>query len=181
LYTADIFPMRNYFKSGNYKPESSGDIFKRIKVARRQQLQRFKKVNMSKSNQKRIFFNSQIGDILVERFCKFTPGCKEYIEEAQEWFGLNVRGYFKLLKLARTIADLEGSDLIRDKHLGEALQYRWFDFVYLKGIGKKDYEKKIIREERKKIIRLARRRLEDLASRRVCHEERNEEIKSWGL
>ena len=63
----------------------------------------------------------------IKKFCSLDAAENELIKTAVERFDLSARGYFKLLKVSRTIADLEGSDKIGMSHLQEALQYRMLD------------------------------------------------------
>ena len=68
--------------------------------------------------------NGTLDDSGIKRFCVLDSGCKQMLYKAYEKMGLTMRGYKKMLKLSRTIADLDGSDEIREVHLAEALMYR---------------------------------------------------------
>lgn len=108
--------------------ESSLEIQKRIIKAHQIQQERFKDSS--------IFFNSQMSSSMVKQYCKLDPGEKEIIESLFSDGRISTRGYFKLLKVARTIADLEGTDNIQTKHLLEAFCYRT-DTSYCKESFKK--------------------------------------------
>lgn len=96
--------------------ENSATIRDRVQQARNIQLQRFE-------NEK-IFSNSEMSSALAEKFCPLEPAEKILIKKAVETLHLSPRVYFRILKLARTIADLAGEPNIRTEHLAEALQYR---------------------------------------------------------
>lgn len=63
----------------------------------------------------------------VEKFCTISPNNQDLLEQAMEQFGLSARAYHRILRVARTIADLAGSDAIHDDHLNESLSYRCMD------------------------------------------------------
>jgi|TARA_B100000315_G_scaffold195440_1_gene186304 magnesium chelatase family protein len=87
----------------------------RVHSARRRMYQRTSKPNRDLSNKE------------VERLCSLGPADRELLDSAMEKFGLSARAYFRILKVARTIADLSGSDQILTQHLTEALSYRQLD------------------------------------------------------
>ncbi len=101
--------------------ETSEAIKKRVIHAREIQRRRFRDLK------KQIFANGQMKNNEIKKFCSLDAAENELIKTAVERFDLSARGYFKLLKVSRTIADLEGSDKIGMSHLQEALQYRMLD------------------------------------------------------
>lgn len=96
--------------------ESSIDIRKRINACRELQLARFKKDN--------IFSNSQLSSSLIQKYCTLDNECNSIMKNAFEKLNLSARAYSRVLKVARTIADLENSENIQRTHLLEAIQYR---------------------------------------------------------
>jgi len=96
--------------------ESSADIRKRVEAAREIQLERFKRNN--------IFFNSQMSARLIRKYCRLDTGGKQLLESAFKRLGLSARSYNRILKVSRTIVDLENSESIKEHHIAEALQYR---------------------------------------------------------
>ncbi len=104
------------------KIETSKDIKIRVNRARKIQIERYKKIN--------IFSNSELTPQLIEKFCTITNSGKKILEIAIDKLGLSMRAYHKILKVARTIADLEASEKIEEKHLAEAIQYRSLDRKY---------------------------------------------------
>lgn len=99
--------------------EKSPDIRARVQNARLQQQKRFAKEG--------IHMNSEMSSEQVRRFCVIAEEGQEMLRLAVDRLHLSARGYMRILKVARTIADLEGSDTIESLHLGEALQYRFND------------------------------------------------------
>lgn len=99
--------------------ENSNNIRERVNKARQIQLERYKNLG--------IFCNSQLSTKQISMFCKLEKEEKELLRGAFEKLGLSARAYTRILKLARTIADLEGSEKIAVNHLAEAIQYRSLD------------------------------------------------------
>ncbi|MCI1999536.1 MAG: YifB family Mg chelatase-like AAA ATPase [Clostridia bacterium] len=104
------------------KEESSEEIRKRVIKAHNIQLERYKNDGIQ--------FNSQLTPPLIEKYCALESKEKEIIKMAFDRLGLSARGYHKILKTARTVADLEGSENITSKHLLEVIQYRSLDRKY---------------------------------------------------
>lgn len=96
--------------------ESSVSIRTRIQKARDIQTTRFKN--------KRIITNSEMSSQMIKEICKIDEASKNLLRLAVEKQNLSARSYFRILKIARTIADLEGIENINSKHVAEALQYR---------------------------------------------------------
>lgn len=94
---------------------TSAMMREQVERARRMQKVRFKGTGYE--------FNSQLSGKDVERFCELGTEEKRFLEKAYRSLGLSVRGYLKVLKLARTIADVDGEKKIRTPHLSEALCY----------------------------------------------------------
>ena len=72
--------------------------------------------------------NARMGPNELRRYCILDPESQEMMRQAYDVFGLTARSYDRILKVARTIADLEGSDNITSEHIAEAIQYRTADF-----------------------------------------------------
>lgn len=104
------------------KSESSKEIQNRVNIARKIQLERYKKYN--------IFSNSELSTRLIAEFCELDTKGEELLESAFKKLKLSVRAYEKILKVARTIADLELKENIEYKHIAEAIQYRSLDKKY---------------------------------------------------
>ena len=77
-----------------------------------------------------IHCNAQIPPKMLRKVCRCTPEAEELLRDAFDALGLSARAYDRLLKTARTIADLAGSELIDADAIGEAIQYRTLDRKY---------------------------------------------------
>lgn len=104
------------------KIETSEEIKKRVDKARKIQLERYK--------DKGIFSNSELTPKLIEEYCKLDTKGKQILENAFNKLKLSARAYGRILKVARTIADLAGSENIQVQHVAEAIQYRSIDRKY---------------------------------------------------
>jgi magnesium chelatase family protein len=96
--------------------ETSFEIRKRVQKARDIQTKRFEGT--------KIFTNSEMSLPLIQKYCVLDSNTEKLLSQAIDKYKLSARGYMRLLKLSRTIADLEGSQNIELKHLAESLQYR---------------------------------------------------------
>jgi magnesium chelatase family protein len=99
--------------------ESSTLIRQRVNAARAIQLLRFQK--------RGIHANAQMGTREIKRHCAVKAGAEKLLETAIDKLGLSARAYSRILKVGRTIADLEGSEEIQPAHISEAIQYRSLD------------------------------------------------------
>lgn len=106
--------------SSENKSENSEQIRERVVKAREIQQSRFK-------SNAHIFSNSGMGSKEVRNYCKLDNTCSELLKMAMNKFGLSARAYDRILKVSRTIADLESSDSILPHHISEAIQYRSLD------------------------------------------------------
>ena len=99
--------------------ESSAEIRERVVRAWRAQLDRF--------TAERIFCNAQMSPRLIRKYCGIDGASKSLLENAITRLGLSARAYDRILKVSRTLADLEGKETIEPGHVGEAIQYRTLD------------------------------------------------------
>ncbi|MCI8273823.1 MAG: YifB family Mg chelatase-like AAA ATPase [Clostridia bacterium] len=104
------------------KSENSKEIQKRVNIARKIQQERYKKYG--------IYSNSELSTRLIAEFCTLDKKGEELLEAAFKRLKLSVRAYEKILKVARTIADLEQKENIEYQHIAEAIQYRSLDKKY---------------------------------------------------
>lgn len=102
--------------------ESSMKIRERVNNARKIQLKRFSRNS--------IFCNAQMRAGLIKKHCDLDTSSLKYLEKAVDKLGLSARAYHRVLKIARTIADLDGADRIQNHHVSEAIQYRTLDRRY---------------------------------------------------
>lgn len=106
----------------NTEAESSVDIRKRVINARKIQKERYKESG--------ILTNSQLTADMVKKYCKIDESSKEILKLAVTKYQLSGRRYDRVLKLSRTIADLDNSEIITTKHITQALQYRFNSSEY---------------------------------------------------
>ena len=97
--------------------ETSKEIRKRVTKARSFQKDRFKKLP--------IFSNAEMLNKHIKDFCRLERPAQDLLESAVDLYSLSARSYFKVLKVSRTIADLAASEVIREAHVAEAVQYRY--------------------------------------------------------
>ncbi len=106
--------------SGKTTGESSGSMREKVVKARAVQVGRF-------SREKRVYCNAHMEARHVRKHCDPDAGCLSLLKNAIEKLGLSARAYDRILKVSRTIADLEGSEIICTPHVAEAIQYRSLD------------------------------------------------------
>lgn len=104
------------------KGETSAEIKKRVNEARQIQVERYKKY--------KIYSNSQLSAGLLQEFCRLGEAENNILKMAFDRMGLSARAHSRILKVARTIADLAGEKDITAAHLAEAIQYRNLDRKY---------------------------------------------------
>ncbi len=102
------------------KSESSAAIRERVVAARAIQTARF-------ANHPGVHCNAQMGSKLTRQFCALDDECRAIMEQAMNRLGLSARAYDRILRVSRTIADLEASPDIKTYHLQEAITYRSLD------------------------------------------------------
>jgi magnesium chelatase family protein len=96
----------------------SADVRAEVQQARERQWERY---------DSRTMCNAKLEAPKVRRFCGMEDSAREVLRQALDRFGFSVRAYDKILRIAKTIADLDNSEIIRDNHMGEAVQYRSLD------------------------------------------------------
>jgi magnesium chelatase family protein len=101
--------------------ESSAMIRERVNNARTLQLKRYE------NKKKKIYCNAHLGSKDIRTHCRIDEQSQTLLKTAIERFGLSARAYDKVLKVARTIADLQGLEHMKVEHVAEAIQYRSLD------------------------------------------------------
>ncbi|MGB3463959.1 MAG: YifB family Mg chelatase-like AAA ATPase [Cyclobacteriaceae bacterium] len=116
----EVTPVSFDQMTADRKAESSAEIRERVIAARTIQTERFK-------DQDDVYNNSMMSSQMVKDVCKINDAGRVLLKTAMEKLGLSARAYDRILRVARTIADLSASDVIKIEHLAEAIQYRSLD------------------------------------------------------
>lgn len=120
----EVTPVKYEKLQGTENIETSKKIKERVDKARKIQQNRYKEL--------KIHSNSQLTPILIEKYCKLGEKEKQILKKAFDTLGLSARAYGRILKVARTIADLDEKENIEISHITEAIQYRNLDKKYWK-------------------------------------------------
>ncbi len=118
----DAMPVEYEHLASGKAAESSAEIKKRVQKARMLQRERLEKFG--------VYSNARIPSGKLHECCPMTDGASAFLKTAFEHLGLSARAYDRVVKVARTIADLDGSDKIDTAHIAEAVQYRSLDRKY---------------------------------------------------
>jgi len=118
----EVPPVEYEQLSARTSAESSADIRVRVNRARQIQQDRYKRTGIT--------VNAALPPSLLRRYCALTDGASQLMKTAFERLDLSARAYDRILKVARTIADLDGSETLREPHVAEAIQYRSLDRKY---------------------------------------------------
>src|SRR5450432_1130251 len=118
-------PAVNYkeMRSTN-EPEGSAKIRERVIRTRQKQLDRFV------ASKEKLYCNAQMQSRHIRTFCELSADCERLLERAMTQQGLSARAHDRILKVARTIADLDDTPNLEPKHIAEAIQYRSLDRTY---------------------------------------------------
>lgn len=116
----EVTPVKFDELSDKQSGEKSIEIRKRVINARNIQQDRYK-------NEKDVYCNAQMHNKLIRQHCRISEKGLQLLKGAMDRLGLSARAYDRILKVSRTIADLDGSENIENNHLAEAIQYRSLD------------------------------------------------------
>ncbi|MGI6279942.1 MAG: YifB family Mg chelatase-like AAA ATPase [Acutalibacteraceae bacterium] len=111
--------------SGNTKEESSAKIRERVNKARKIQTERYKDTG--------ILCNARLTPKLLKKYCVMTDEAEKYLQMSFDKLGLSARAYDRILKVARTVADLDGSEIIQKQHIFASISFRSLDRKYWGG------------------------------------------------
>jgi len=115
----EVPPVQYRDLAGDQAVESSATMLGRVEKARRIQAERFQRM--------KIHTNAGMSSRQIRKFCSLDSQSEDLLERAMDKFGLSARAHSRILKISRTIADLEGSEGIQPSHVAEAIQYRTLD------------------------------------------------------
>ncbi len=122
----EVLPVEYQKLSSNRPEESSASVRQRVAAARKLQAKRFAGSGIT--------CNAQIPPALLAQSCPLEPAAEKLLAAAFERMGLSARGYGRILKVARTAADLEGAQRIGPAHISQAIQFRGLDRKYWGGV-----------------------------------------------
>ncbi len=118
----EIFPVQYQELTRDSAGRTSWEMRKEVEAARNIQVNRYKNEAIS--------YNSQLTPALIRKYCSIDRETRDLLESAFEKLALSARAYSKIIKLARSIADLDGNERIALSHVAEAIQYRSLDKKY---------------------------------------------------
>jgi len=118
----EVSPVKYDDISKEKKQETSEEIRRRVELARNIQMERFKDLDIST--------NAEIRENQIHKYCYLNSKCKNIMDIAFKKYKFSARTYNKILKVSRTIADLEGSENIEEKNILEAIRYKSVDIKY---------------------------------------------------
>ncbi|MCP4888321.1 MAG: ATP-binding protein, partial [Planctomycetaceae bacterium] len=114
-------PATEYKELASKKPgTSSAEMREQVLLARKAQAERF-------NSKSRSLYNANLSSRQVREYCPLDRTCQSIMKTSVEVMGLSARAHDKILRVARTIADLDASDNIQPHHLNEAVNYRILD------------------------------------------------------
>ena len=116
----EVLPVKYKELASEAGGEKSANIRERVNKARKVQEVRFR-------DYKSVYKNADMGTAEVRKFCRLDNAGSEMLKTAMTKLGLSARAYDRILKVSRTVADLEGNETILAQHVGEAIQYRSLD------------------------------------------------------
>lgn len=116
----EVVPVAYNDLSDKHRGESSAEVRKRVIAARKIQEERYKDFP-------NIHANAQMSSQLIAKYCDLDDACQAMLKNAMNRLGLSARAFDRILKVSRTIADLDGSENIQPGHLAEAINYRSLD------------------------------------------------------
>ena len=118
----EVAPVQYRSLTSPQPEESSESIRRRVNSARKIQQERYQSIGIS--------CNAKLPSPAVNRFCPMDDGASALLSRAFETMGLSARAYDRILKVSRTIADLDGGEVVQRRHIAEAVQYRSLDRKY---------------------------------------------------
>ena len=118
----EVTPVKYQKLENTQAQETSEQIRERVNKARKIQVERYRNDG--------IFSNSELTPKLIQKYCKLNNESKILLKNAFEKLGLSARAHGRILKVSRTIADLDGKENIENKHIAEAILYRNLDKKY---------------------------------------------------
>ena len=115
----EVVPVSIKEMSSTQQEETSAEVRRRVIAARERQLERFRGMD--------IHCNAMMNSAMLRRFAPLDKSCSELLERAMTHLSLSARAYDRIIKVARTIADLDGAEQITTQHISEAIGYRSLD------------------------------------------------------
>jgi len=128
----EIMPVK-YMELAEMEPldmNAPTPLYVRNSEVMRQEVEAARQIQLERYRDEEISYNSQLTPGLMKKYCVLDRETKKLLETAFQQFALSARAHHKIIKLGRTIADLEGTEKIGVRHVAEAIQYRSLDKMY---------------------------------------------------
>jgi magnesium chelatase family protein len=109
---------------------ASGALPVRTSEVMRQEVEAARQIQLERYRDEEISYNSQLTPGLIKKYCPLDRETKNLLETAFHKLSLSARAHHKIIKMGRTIADMEGAEKIGVRHIAEAIQYRSLDKMY---------------------------------------------------
>lgn len=116
----DIFSFVNYIPFNKYSKENLGESSHKIKI----RVEKARKIQKERFNNYRLFCNAQMNQMMINKYCKLDSKSARLVEKIYNQFHISSRAYSRILKVSRTIADLDGREKISEDDIIESWQYR---------------------------------------------------------
>ncbi len=115
----EVPPLSDAVLTGGHTGENSASMREKVLATRKIQMERFRDEG--------IFDNASMGGKLLDKYCRLSPGCRDFLLNAIQTLNMSARAYDRILRVSRTIADLAGAADLTEDHLLEAMNYRCLD------------------------------------------------------
>ena len=127
----EILPV-SFEELESYNREETGgrQLLKKTTAQMKLEVEAARQIQIERYRREEISYNSQLTAGLIKKYCVMDKETRKLLENAYQRLSLSARAYTKIIKLGRTIADMDGAEMIRIEHIAEAIRYRSFDDLH---------------------------------------------------